>query len=114
METALNPRAARRRAREQSYGPINNKSSETSGAIFHVSSLRIPRIGGRGEGGRWWMGESRIGDFPWGYSNILGGVRISIHARPFQPTNFINVSTTAAAAVTDVAARGQMGEEWRI
>ena len=35
----LNPRAARRRAREQSYRPINNKSSETSGAIFHVSSL---------------------------------------------------------------------------
>lgn len=47
------------------------------------------------------MGESRIGDFPWGYSNILGGVRISIHARLFRPTNFINVSTTAAAA-TDV------------
>lgn len=49
------------------------------------------------------MGESRIGDFPWGYSNILGEEYVypytGARAHPFQPSNFINVS----AAATDVA-----------
>lgn len=104
-ETALNPRARCARARTHTHtykhthtwtiarGPINNKSSETSGKRF-FTYLRPHSASGRKSNRGFSLG---ILQYP------ERGVRISVRsrarARPFQPSNFINVS----AAATDVA-----------